>query len=310
MAKENLNRTPVIIASAVFAVVLWVTVNMGFEYTTTVYVPLQVQNVPTDVALSKPLPETMRLRLRGEGWKLFGMHIAGETRYTIDLRNNREDVQMRTLQELDERLRLPGGIEVLEISPPLISVSLESRVSAKLPIVVDMNAEFRDGFNIVGPVTTIPDSITVTGAHSVIAGFNYWKTKPLHLRDVRDPVKMNVDLSDTLRGMVIPDQTYATVSFDVQPIAEKTLSGIRLDVTGVPSNREVVIIPPRIDLVVRGGINQLATIEPEHFAATIQYRTILADTTGSVVPAIEGPQGVRVVIRNPERFQYIIRRLQ
>jgi YbbR domain-containing protein len=252
MAKENLNRTPVIIASAVFAVVLWVTVNMGFEYTTTVYVPLQVQNVPTDVALSKPLPETMRLRLRGEGWKLFGMHIAGETRYTIDLRNNREDVQMRTLQELDERLRLPGGIEVLEISPPLISVSLESRVSAKLPIVVDMNAEFRDGFNIVGPVTTIPDSITVTGAHSVIAGFNYWKTKPLHLRDVRDPVKMNVDLSDTLRGMVIPDQTYATVSFDVQPIAEKTLSGIRLDVTGVPSNREVVIIPPRIDLVVRG----------------------------------------------------------
>jgi YbbR domain-containing protein len=307
---DKQNRTPVIIASAVFAVVLWVTVNMGFEYTSTVYVPVQVQNIPTDVALSKPLPETMRLRLRGEGWKLFGMYVAGETRYTIDLRNNRDDVQLRTLHELDERLRLPGGIEVLEVSPPLVNISLESRTSTKIPIVVDLDVGFREGFNIIGPVTTVPESITVGGAQSVIAGFDHWKTKPLHLRDIRNPVKMNIELSDTLSGLVYLDQRYAMVSFDVQPTAEKSLNGIRLDVVGVPSNREVVLIPPRIDIVIRGGINQLATITPENFTATVQYRTILTDTSGSIVPVIEGPEEVRIVIRDPERFQYIIRRLE
>ncbi len=310
LSKHKLKKTRVIIASALFAIVLWVTVNMGSEYTTMVQAQVVVQNLPSDVAISRALPDRLRVRVRGEGWKLFGLYLTGDMRYTIDMQNARETMQVRTMQELDERLRLPGGIEVLEISPSLLPVSIEEQARKAVPVVADLQVQFRDGFNIIGPVTVQPDSVTVRGARSVIENLDGWKTKPIVLRDIRNPVRTTVELSDSLRRLVHLDQSSAAVAFDVQPIAEKTLSGIRIAAAGVPSNREVVFIPPRIDLVVRGGINRLALVRPEQYTATVHYRDILADTTGSVTPVIEGPKDVRIVIREPERFQYIIRRLQ
>jgi hypothetical protein len=68
-----------------------------------------------------------------------------------------------------------------------------------------------------------------------------------------------------------------------------------------------MLIPPRIEVVVRGGIDQLTIIEQMDFRAHIDFRAILADTSGSMEPQITSPEGVQVVARRPERIQYIVR---
>jgi hypothetical protein len=76
----------------------------------------------------------------------------------------------------------------------------------------------------------------------------------------------------------------------------------------VPSNREVILIPPRIELVVRAGIKQLSNLSTNDFHVTADYSVILTDTTGTVEPQIAAPPGVQVVRRRPERLTYIIRK--
>jgi YbbR domain-containing protein len=307
---EKLNRTPVIIASIVFAVGLWLIVNLGFDYTTTKDIPLVIQNLPDDIAFRTTPPEYIRARVRGEGWKLLGMQIGGETKYILDLGNERSTVLVRTATELPERLRVPSGIDVTELSPPQFALNLEQKSSRRIPIQPVLDVTYREGFSRIGPLSVSPDSVTILGAESVIATIDYWKTKPLVLRDVRDPVRRAVDLSDSLSRIIKLDIAAAEVRFDVQPIAEKTITGLRINVEGVPANREVMVIPPRIDLVVRGGINQLAAIDEESFSAQINYRDILADTSGIVTARIVGPNNVRIVQRSPERVRYVIRRTQ
>jgi hypothetical protein len=307
---EKLNRTPVIIASIVFAVGLWLIVNLGFDYTTTKDIPVVIQNLPDDIAFRTTPPEYIRARVRGEGWKLLGMQIGGETKYILDLGNERSTVLVRTATELPERLRVPSGIDVTELSPPQFALNLEQKSSRRIPIQPVLDVTYREGFSRIGPLSVSPDSVTILGAESVIATIDYWKTKPLVLRDVRDPVRRAVDLSDSLSRIIKLDIAAAEVRFDVQPIAEKTITGLRINVEGVPANREVMVIPPRIDLVVRGGINQLAAIDEESFSAQINYRDILADTSGIVTARIVGPNNVRIVQRSPERVRYVIRRTQ
>jgi hypothetical protein len=307
---EKLNRTPVIIASIVFAVGLWLIVNLGFDYTTTKDIPVVIQNLPDDIAFRTTPPEYIRARVRGEGWKLLGMQIGGETKYTLDLGNERSTVLVRTATELPERLRVPSGIDVTELSPPQFTVNLEEKSSKQIPVQPVLDVTYREGFNRIGPVSVSPDSVTILGAESVIATIDYWRTRPLVLRDVRDPVRRTVDLSDSLSRIIKLNITAAEVRFDVQPIAEKTITGLRINVEGVPANREVMVIPPRIDLVVRGGINQLAAIDEESFTAQINYRDILADTSGMVSARIVGPNNVRIVQRSPDRVRYVIRRTQ
>lgn len=307
---EKVNRTTVIIASAIFAIGLWLTVNLGFDHTTVKNVPVVIQNLPDNLSLRTPPPEHIRARLRGEGWKLLGMQLGGETKYIIDLRGQQSSIVVQTQMDLSERMRLPTGIEVLELSPERFTIDLEEKTQKRVPVEPDIQVTFRNGFNRIGPIRVTPDSITITGARSVLAGIDKWKTKPLVLNDIREPVRRTVYLSDTLTTLVTRNQQTVTVHFDVQPIAEKTITGLRIYVEGVPANREVQIIPPRIDLVVRGGINQLAAITDDQFSAHVNYRDILADTSGVVIPHIQGPPDIRIVQQQPDRLQYVIRRLQ
>jgi YbbR domain-containing protein len=307
---EKLNRTTVIIASIIFAVGLWLTVNLGIDHTTVKNVPFVVQHLDRDIALRLQPPGYLRVRMRGEGWKLLGMQLGGDLRYVVDASGERSTVVIHTPTELQDRMRLPGGIEVIEISPERITLQFEEKDRKRIPLVPEMDVTFRNGFNRVGPVSIVPDSLTIEGAASVLDRINRWRTDPLVLHDVRDPVRQTVQLSDTLGGLVSLDIGQAEVHFDVQPIAEKTISGLRILVEGTPANREVLIIPPRVDIVIRGGINQLAAVEDNDFSIRIHYREILADTSGTLPVNVEGPREVRIVQQNPDRIQYVIRRSQ
>ena len=98
------------------------------------------------------------------------------------------------------------------------------------------------------------------------------------------------------------------VTVRVEPFAEKRLQGLLVEALSVPPNREVILIPPKIEVVVRGGIEQLAALTVGDFRATADYYSILSDTTGMVETEITSPSGVQIVNRKPERLQYIIRK--
>ena len=98
------------------------------------------------------------------------------------------------------------------------------------------------------------------------------------------------------------------VRINVQPFAEKTIPGLTAQVQSVPPNREVILIPPKIDIVVRGDIEQLSELTLSDFEATIDFDAILADTSGYVSAKIDLPPGLQMVSRRPERHQYIVRK--
>ena len=94
---------------------------------------------------------------------------------------------------------------------------------------------------------------------------------------------------------------------DVQRIVDKQFENIMVDVLDIPSGREVVLLPNKININIRGGIEILGKLMPEQFHAHVKISNFVQDTTGSVVPEIILPKNVTLQFSKPDRLRYVIR---
>jgi hypothetical protein len=136
----------------------------------------------------------------------------------------------------------------------------------------------------------------------------FWSTEQVVLENLRAPVDRTVPVAIPRRHRLEVYPAEVRLRLDVQWFAEKTLADIPVEVTGVPPHRDIVFVPPRVDLVVRGGVQQLSRLARADVRLTVEYAALLSDTTGLVMPALQIPMDVQIVARRPERLQYIIRK--
>ncbi len=300
-------RLHIILATTLFASLLWISVNLGNTFQTQATVPLVITGLPGGMAMQAPVPRSVQVKLRGDGW-LLAMMLGRELRCTIDLTSLQQGQSAITLLDVAERLGIPGGVEPLDMNPDSIIVAFDSLVERKVPVALNIAASFRDRYGQVGPARATPDSVTLRGARSVLAGMQSWPTVRTTFENLKAPVDVTIRLAESERYQVEAFPPEIRLRMDVQWFAEKILSGIPVEVRSVPPHREVILVPPRLELVVRGGVDQLSAVNPQDIRASLDYARILSDTTGTLAPEIETPAGLQVISTRPEHLQYIVRK--
>ncbi len=299
---------PVVIFSTLFAAMLWASVNLGYEYQTVVSVPLVLENMKFNRALARPLPRTVNVKIRASGWQIMRLYFIPDARYMLDVGEISVKYNFAANKDLPERLKLPLEIGAIEVMPETIAVVLDEKVRKTVPVAPVVRMNFREGYGLVGEIRTTPDSITLTGARSVLEKIDQWQTSPLVFSNLKSDVTAPVTVSDTLAYAVTPSPSSVSLEMSVQPTAEKSFKGISVEVNQVPVNRLVVLIPPKIDIIVRGGIEQIAGIEQKDFSAYIDYKSILLDTSGAIQPTLTMPKNIKIVRQEPEHLQYVVRK--
>ncbi|MGA9407814.1 MAG: CdaR family protein [Bacteroidota bacterium] len=305
MKNKNLH---VIIFSTLFAAALWLSINLGYDYQTAVSIPLVLENIKPNRSLAKSVPLSVKVKVRASGWQLVGLYFVPNVRYVLDVSDISSRFNFVTNKDIMERLKLPEGIHTVEIKPDSILVLLDDKIKKTVPVEPVVTMNFRDGYGIVGDIKSIPDSITLTGAKSLLDKIDRWQTDPLQFSNLKSDVNTRAGLSDTMSFGVTPSPAAVSIQIDVQPIAEKSFKGIPVEVDQVPGNRVVVLIPPKIDIIVRGGIEEVAAVDQKDFSSYIDYKSILLDTTGFIQPVVTTPKNITIVRQVPEQLQYVVRK--
>lgn len=317
----------IMFAAAVFGAIVWLSVSLREQYQVTVQAPLAIEEIPSGWAIRTPLPPAVQLKYRGDGWRLLFLVLGSEIKLSSPYASLAGSVSGQTadasllpspatarqarsisLFDLADRMVSRPGIELVSVTPDSFLIGLDRYEEKRVPVAPDLTLSFREGYGQVGGATVVPDSITLGGAASVLAAITTWPTISERWDDLRLPVEQDVPLSPSVGYQLTFSTPQVHVSLNVQPFAEKTFPGIVVAVPGAPSDREVILIPPKIEIVARAGIRKLAALEPGEFRVFIDYQTILADSTGMIEPTVIGPPEVQVVSRRPDRCQYIVRR--
>lgn len=298
----------VVILSVLFGILVWFSVTISDEYQVTVQAPLRIEQIPPGEAISSLIPPTLTLKLHGKGWQM------ATTLWTSNL-TLRFPAQMFmggkraiTAADVAEKLAPQIGAQLVGMFPESVYVAFGRQVQKTVPVTLNCDLTFRDGYGQVGQTVIIPDSVTILGAEDVLRSINSWSTVHGSFDNLRAPFEADLALMPSGSRVVQFSVQQVHITADIEPFAEKTVSGLMVQVQSVAPNRELILIPSRIDVVVRGGIRQLSTISAEDFHVSVDYRNVVADSSGYVDPDIIAPPGVQVVARKPDHLQYIVRR--
>src|SRR5262245_34562503 len=139
------------------ALVLWMVVSGEETVERGLRVPLELQQVPAGLELTGEVPTTVDLRVRGPSGTL-GRLTASDVVAVLDLRGAVEGRRLFTLTP--EQMRVPFGVEVVQVTPSAVAMAFEPSASKQVPVVPAVDGLPAPGY-VVGAKTADPPSVEV-----------------------------------------------------------------------------------------------------------------------------------------------------
>ncbi|MEO8210925.1 MAG: CdaR family protein [bacterium] len=297
----------ILIFSFIFAFALWLYINLNLSYPLNISIPVEVQSSKSQ-ALSEEIPNSIDVTVKGKGWDLINILISKTLKYNLDISRFKKDSRIITEQFVNERLNLNPNISVLKITPDTININFD-KVSEKIVYVKNnIILNLKDGYSVVGKPVLNPDSVKIQGASPLVNKIKYFPTEEKVFNNVNSDISGTVNLKDTLSNLVKVVEKQISFYYDVQLSAEKNFDDITVEISNPPADKEVLLIPPKINISIRGGVEQLAQISSSDIKVTIEYESIESDTLGFVIPEVKIPEETTLLKIEPQKLQYIIKK--
>jgi YbbR domain-containing protein len=290
-----------------FAVMLWLYLSLNLNYTINLSVPLEI-NLTKSQALASTVPSSIDVTIKGKGWDLVALLVSENLTYYLDLTGIKKDVRVNTFQAISERLNVPHDLIILNTYPDTISISFDKVSERRVQVKNNVNVILKDGYKIVGKPIITPEYVNITGAKSILSKIKFIPTESITFENINSDISKIVNLSDTLNNIIRIEPKKVKIDYKVELSADKNFEDITVTINNVPSDKDVLLIPPKLTLYLRGGVEQLSQINLSEIKVSIDYHVIENDTLGFVTPIIELPVNADLINFEPQKFQYIIKK--
>ena len=295
----------IFLASLIFSVILWGSISLSDIYYTNIDVNLTLTNFPDGYTTGSNIPEELKLRVKGEGWRLVSINVGPETEFRVSVGGDSGWHHINLYNSLESNRWLLSDVDIINLYPDSLNFFVEKIISKKLPVVSGLNLEFKPGYALATDIILKPDSVIVRGPRSYLKPMTEINTNDIKLKSLDSKTSAEIGLKK-ITGFEYSSNVIDVI-LDVQRIVDKQFENIPVDVTDIPAGKEVVLLPNKIIINLRGGIEILGKLKPEKFHAYVNYRILAKDTTGSIIPEIILPKNVSLQYSKPDRLRYVIR---
>jgi len=255
------------ILAIALASVLWLTVAGEHVVERSLRVPLAVRNLPNTLEIVGELPATVDVRVRGSSAQLSRID-PGEVVAMLDLTNARLGARLFHLRT--DEVRAPYGIDVAQVLPPTLSLTIERSVRRTVPIVPATDGDPAPGF-VVGRMVAEPSTVEIVGPESRVREVSAATTEPLEIdgksERVRDVVTVGVSdssvrLTEAVSATVVVEITPAPVEREIDdvPVRWRNLA------PGLAAPR---VTPEVARITIRGSRADLSRVKPDAIDAFV-----------------------------------------
>ena len=178
-----LENWPIKLASLVLAVTLWIYVTSKGKTEISLTVPLELRNIPRDMAVVGDVPGTIEVRLQGQERELRDIAAGKKVVGTVDLVRGKEGENVIHLSPDD--IRKPSGVLVTHLAPFEIAVKLDRLVRKSLRLRPVLAGRPAPGYRI-GKVSVTPSRVTLEGPSGVIGSFTILQTLSIDVSGMRE----------------------------------------------------------------------------------------------------------------------------
>jgi len=300
-------RYHIIIASLILSIILWLSLNLNLSYEIQRNIPIRI-NVNKPYAVANYIPLNLNIKIKGSGWNLIKLSTSLNPEFFYDINPKMNEVYIiPTKQILNENSSLGRNLTITYTQPETLFVKIGRYEEKYVKVVPRVLVDCKEGYQTVGPPMLEPDSIKIGGSNSIINSLSNIYTTEQFLKNINSSINEFIKLNDSLSNIIWRAQDEVNLKIKVELIAEKMFQNIEIKIPNVPQDREVLLIPQFISVQLKGGVDQLSTLDNTNILALVDFRDLLADTTGSVSPRFTLPQGTEITSIKPDKIQYIIK---
>ena len=295
----------IFVASLIFAILLWGSISLSDIYYTNISVKLRLTDFPKGYITGSPIPDEIKLRVRGQGWRLVSRNVGPETEFRVTVEHDSGWHHVNLSDYLEINRWLFADLNIISLSPDSINFFVERTISKKLPISSGLELEFKPGFGLASNIEFEPDSVLVRGPISYLQNLKDIKTnsKELGILDSKTEAEVSLVIP---RGFGLNSE-FTEATLDVQRIVDQQFDNIPVEIKDISSGKDVVLLPNRVSMNLRGGIEILGKLQENKIQVFVRYPSLVDDTTGSIIPEVILPKNVTLLYLKPERLRYIIR---
>jgi hypothetical protein len=243
------------------AVLLWMTVAGEETVERGLRVPLELQQMPSGLEVLGDVPATVDVRVQGASGSLSRVG-PGDVVAVLDLKSARSGRRLFPLTP--DQVRVPFGVQVVQLTPSTIALQFEASSSREVPIVPAVDGRPAPGY-AVGQMTAEPKTVEVVGPETAVENATEVLTEPVPVTGAKTNVRQTVTLGLLDPSLRLRTARSATVTVQIVPAPlERTLRHRPVHLRNVAPNLQAEAVPSTVDLTLRGdrdALNHLDTGE-------------------------------------------------
>jgi YbbR domain-containing protein len=255
--------------SVAIAVLLWMVIAGEETVERGLRVPLELQQFPPGLELLGDVPTTADVRVRGASGTLSRVS-PGDIVAVLDLRSVKAGERLFHLTA--DQVRVPFGVEVVQVSPPTVAVLFEKTASRNIPIKPAVDGKPAAGY-IVGKATADPPTVDVVGPESAVRRVTEALTEPVSVTGAVRPVQETVTVGTLDSTVRVKTQRTARVTVQIVPAPlEQTVRDRPVHLRNLPATLTATVMPSKVDVTLRGSREALSRIQPDEATAFVDLK--------------------------------------
>jgi YbbR domain-containing protein len=295
--------------SLVLAGFLWLIVAGGETVERGLQVPLELQQFPPGLELQGEAPASVDVRVRGPSGTISRI-TQGDAAAVLNLSG--ATAGRRLFQVTPGLVRVPFGVEVVQIVPDTIAMVFEKSDTKIVPVVPVVEGDPFEGY-VVGKVVTDPETVEISGPASSVARVTEAMTETISVDGARQGLTQSVTIGFADQAVRLKTPGRATVLVEVLPGArERSVPDRTVQWRNLSADLTAKIVPSVVDVVLRSNRAGLAAIDADAVTPLVDLTglgvgdhtlTVQVDTSTSSVSVVgsPNPHAVRVSISRVQR---------
>jgi YbbR domain-containing protein len=282
------------------ALMLWMVVSGEEKVERGLRVPLELTQVPAGLELLGDIPATVDVRVRGASGTLSRVG-AGDVVAVLDLHTAQPGRRLFPLTP--EQVRVPFGVEIVQVQPSALTMAFEPSASRQLPVVPAVDGRPAPGF-VVGPLSAEPRAVEVIGPESAVKRATEVVTEPVSVAGARTHVKQTAIIGLLDPALRLKNARSANVTVQILPAPlERTFRHQPVHLRNLGPNLQAEAVPTGVDVTVRGNRDALGRVAADDVTAFVdlaglgpgQYSlTVHADSSRDAGVTRVNPDAVQV----------------
>ncbi|MFD1614251.1 YbbR-like domain-containing protein [Gelatiniphilus marinus] len=293
-----------------FAFIILIFTKLSKQYTNTVVFKIDKINVPPENIILNDSNAVLNITLKAHGFRWLTYYFS-KPKIAIDFVKDVDIIDSAFVWSKSKAYLLASTqfgkqVELLNIAPDTLRFRFDVNLVKKVPVILNADIKFAQGFDSVESYKITPDSIKVIGPNVLASQVNSIETESIKMIDIKSDIKKAIKLilPKNSQDLKFSNKT-VNLAATVEKFTEGTLK-VPVTIKNIPNNISIKYFPKTVNVTYYTSLNNFKAIKAKDFRVECDFSKTITNQSFLLPELTTFPATVKRAKINQQHIEFII----